>query len=59
MKLFVSVRRRLPQVSQMDASECREAFLHASESWRRSEAVDRFKIGKYIDSVLDAWLELQ
>jgi len=59
MKLFLSVRKPLPQVCHMSPDECREAFMHASKSWRNSNPVDQEKIGAYIDAVLDQHLALQ
>lgn len=59
MKLFVFVRRQIPSVEQMSADECREAFMHASESWRNANPVDQEKIGRYIDDVLDQYNALQ
>ncbi|WP_158564070.1 hypothetical protein [Jiangella anatolica] len=48
-----------PQVREMSVADCYEAFMHASETYRNSEAVDRWKIGPYLDAILDQYLELQ
>jgi len=43
----------------MSAADCYEAFMHASESFKKASGEDRNIIGCYIDGVLDAYLELQ
>lgn len=59
MKLIIFTRKAIPAIEQMTSEDCREAFMHASESYRAANPVDRETIGKYLDNVLDAYLELQ
>ncbi|PZF84159.1 hypothetical protein C1I92_09930 [Jiangella anatolica] len=59
MKLPMFSHKPTPQVREMSVADCYEAFMHASETYRNSEAVDRWKIGPYLDAILDQYLELQ
>jgi hypothetical protein len=59
MKLFALVFRPIPKVVEMNAADCQEAFLHASESFRNATGTDRQIIGVYVDDILDQYLALQ
>ena len=57
--MFARSSRPIPKIADMSAADCYEAFMHASESFKKASGEDRNIIGCYIDGVLDAYLELQ
>jgi len=59
MKLFARTPQPIPRVADMSVADCYEAFMYASESYKKASGTDRAIIGVYIDDVLDSYLAMQ